>query len=380
MLAGTGGDRTIRVWETGRPQAQPLEFRGKDVNILALAIDDNGRVAVADDGGEVRIWDESKPGERPAENQEGSVNALAFLSDGRLVVGGSSGEVREVGKKGVVLTRHDGPVYALAVARDGRLASGGGKSEADGGRDWDVRVLDPSRPDSPPVIFSGHDRPVRALAFAADGRLAAGGSDGDVIVWDDRGRMVLPRPLNHSRRPIVALAFAAEQRLAAADLDGAGWVWDLPATGPRKSESPLGEKYQGSIAALEAMGQGRLAAAGAPGVTLVPPPAFRSQTVDLATRLLGSGADEREESIDLPAAGACRLAVSPNGRLLAAGLANGRVVVWTVPFDGPGGLKDEARKVVGRNLTRKEWGRYFPSEPYHKTFPELPDGEAIDDR
>ena len=80
------------------------------------------------------------------------------------------------------------------------------------------------------------------------------------------------------------------------------------------------------------------------------------------------GAGGREESVDLPAAGACRLAISPDGRFLAAGLASGRVAVWTVPFDGPEGLKQEASKVVGRNLTKKEWERYFPSEPYRETF------------
>ena len=360
-LACTGEDGTLRVWKISRPQAQPLEFPGKDRNIIALAIEDKGRIAVADDGGEVRIWDVSNPDKETVPYEESSVDALAFLPDGRLVVGGRDGQVRDVNKKGEVLFTHPGPIYALAVAPNGsRLASAGGVFEADSGRDWGVRVLDLSRPDSTPLVFSGHDRPVRALAFAADGRLAGGGSDGDVIVWDDRGNTLFTKPLKHNSRPIVALAFMAEQRLAAVDLDGAGWVWNLK-TQNLEPEGVFCEEYQGCITALATMDKGRLAAAGAPGVTLISPPVR-------ASWLSRFGAGGREESVDLPAAGACRLAISPDGRFLAAGLASGRVAVWTVPFDGPEGLKQEASKVVGRNLTKKEWERYFPSEPYRETF------------
>ena len=188
----------------------------------------------------------------------------------------------------------------------------------------------------------GHDQPVRALAFAADGSLAAGGSDGDVIVWDARGNVLTPKPLNHSGRPIVALAFPAKDRLAAADVDGVGWFWDLKTPNHHVPETALTEKAQGFITALAAIGDGRLAAAFAPGVTLIPPPVVQSKIPDFAAWLLRSGTGGAEESVDLPAAGDCRLAVSPDGRLLAAGHAGGRISVWTVPFSGPDGLKDEA--------------------------------------
>jgi WD40 repeat protein len=375
-LACKGGDRTLRVWKISRPQAQPLEFQGKERNILAVAIGDNGRIAVSDDENEVREWDLSNPDKDPVIHHMGSVNALAYY-DGRLVVGGNDGKVRDAGSNGRVLVEHDGPVYALAVGPNDRLAFAGGKFAAAGGRDWAVRVLDPSRPVSPSLV--GHDDPVRALAFATDGSLAAGGSDGDVIVWDARGNALTPEPLNHSGRPIVALAFPANGRLAAADVDGVGWFWDLKTANHDVPDTALTEKVQGFITALAPIGDGRLAAAYAPGVTLIPAPVVQSKIPDFAAWLFRSGTGGAGESVDLPAAGACRLAVSPDGRLLAAGHAGGRVAVWTVPISGADGLKDEACKVVGRNLSQKEWASYFPSEHYRKTFPEISDEATEDD-
>jgi len=218
------------------------------------------------------------------------------------------------------------------------------------------------------------------LAFAADGRLAAGSSDGDVILWDTRGAAITSKPLNRSGRPIIALAFLAEDRLAAADLDGVGWFWDLKTPNDHVPETTLTEKVQGFIATLAPLDDGRLAVAFAAGVTFIPPPAVRSKIPYFADVLLRSGTGRGDDSVDLPGVGACRLAVSPDGRLLAAGYEGGRLAIWTVPFEGPGGLRDEASKVAGRNLTRKEWARYFPSEHYRKTFPEIPDEDTEEDR
>jgi hypothetical protein len=33
-----------------------------------------------------------------------------------------------------------------------------------------------------------------------------------------------------------------------------------------------------------------------------------------------------------------------------------------------------AKRVAGRNLTRTEWDKYFPEQPYRKTFDDLPEG------
>jgi WD40 repeat protein len=66
------------------------------------------------------------------------------------------------------------------------------------------------------------------------------------------------------------------------------------------------------------------------------------------------------------------VALSPNRHLLVTGGVDGTVRLW---FTETSDLIKQARIAVGRNLTTNEWTLYFPGEPYHKTFSDLPGPE-----
>ena len=61
--------------------------------------------------------------------------------------------------------------------------------------------------------------------------------------------------------------------------------------------------------------------------------------------------------------------LSPDGRWLASGCADGTVRVWIATLEE---LAEVGCQKVYRNMTREEWKRYFPGEPYRATCPNRP--------
>lgn len=109
----------------------------------------------------------------------GPVRALVVSPDGASAVSGGfdNSVIRwglAAGAARDVIRFHDGPVNAVALLPDGRAASGG--------EDARIAIWGAS-PDRPEAVLAGHEAKISALAALPDGRVVSGAWDGTVRLW-----------------------------------------------------------------------------------------------------------------------------------------------------------------------------------------------------
>ncbi|WP_435015991.1 hypothetical protein TA3x_003549 [Tundrisphaera sp. TA3] len=312
-LALGGADGTVTlVGADGRPTGGTIKA-GEPLARLALS-GDGAELAMADEAGAVRIV--SVPagrtiGEDHLENRPG---AMLFLPDGRLAA--CSGErIRLVlpGRAAVDLPAPGGATR-LAVSADSRrlAAIAGGTALL-----WELPEGDPPR--SIPIDGLADRVAPTALAFSPDGaRLAIGDFEGALRLVDAATGGLALAPIAADRGQVAALRLSPDVRMMLQiNREGVAQIWDL-------SDGSARAPLPGRWSAGAFLPSGR-------GVVL-----SEYRTGDLSARTAGTGmpislafprpTDPRGAILSREKLGP--LAVSPDGRWLAAGGANGMVAVW----------------------------------------------------
>ena len=280
--------------------------------VSSVGFSPNGRtLAAATEDGTVQLWDMRR--DRLAGTLTGLVHivdSVAFSPNGRTVAAGSRGGVirlwdapsrRQLGR---ALRAHSGSIYSVTFSPNGRILAA---ASADGTVQlWDVN--------SRSLIgqVDNHAGAIASLAFSPNGRsLAAGDIKGTVVLWDVQHRRRLGVPLR-THHLVSSVAYAPDGRTLAVGNGDQGTVglWDVHGPAPRPDPAHRQQRPR-----LQCR---------------VRPPhrdARNGERVG-AVQLWGLPADNQLATLNGGTGPVFSVAISPDGRTLAAGGLNGTIGVW----------------------------------------------------
>ncbi|MBL1082377.1 hypothetical protein JK359_10345 [Streptomyces actinomycinicus] len=358
-VATGGWDHTARVWRIGggsrtRP---PAVLAGHTTIVWSVAFSPDGRT-LASVGGPTLFWDVADPAhpKRVSTIPSGAYQA-AFSPDGRLFAASD----RLLDLRDLSLGNHEDVVTSLAFAPGGHvLASASWDGTA---RLWQVTD---GRALWPLSVLRGHTRFVRSVAFGPDGRtLVTASEDTTVRVWDvsDPRRPRLRSVLTPDAGEVGGAGFGPGGRLLVVWAQHGAGLWDLTDPGrPR----PLSRIARGgpdvTMASFRPDGRTLVTSTGESGSLRFwnvseprrpreLPFRFRSDPLaqgvfspdgrslaavhrtDATIWLIDVGDIRRPVRVtQLQTSGAWlyALAYSADGRRLAAGTGDGRVLLWDV--------------------------------------------------
>jgi WD40 repeat protein/energy-coupling factor transporter ATP-binding protein EcfA2 len=311
MLASSGVDRTVRLWDVRTGKQLGARLTGHSGTVTSVAFSPDGHT-LASSGADrtVRLWHRRTHRQLgvPLTGHSGTVTSVAFSPDGRTLASAGKDDtirlwdVRTHRQLGGPLTGHSGTVTSVAFSPDGRTLASGGKDDT-------IWLWDVSTHRQLGVSLTGHTDAVQSVAFSRDGRtLASSGAGGAVRLWDVRTDKQLGGPLTGHTGTVTSVAFSPDGRtLASAGKDDTVRLWDV------RTHQQLGVPLTGHTGTVTSV------------------------------------------------------AFNPDGRTLAAAGSDRTVRLWTgLLWRNSAELRTEACDLVG-GLSRTEWARYAPGIPYRNS-------------
>jgi WD40 repeat protein/serine/threonine protein kinase len=359
LLASGSTDRLLKLWNTTSWQGQSFTNQGGNPDSIdALAFSRDGKqIAFAGSGAQITVLDLVTRA-RTTVFEGNYIQGLAFAPDGRSLAAALATtfvqliDLRTRPPTPLEIGQHQNPVTSVAFLRDGsRLISA---SEDHTLKLWDVQ----NRKEL--AVFRGHHDVVRQIAISPDGATVASASDDHTVkLWHTD-----PLPdadiLPHSNWVWTVDFSPNGKQLVTGDWDGIMRLWDVGGNLVRKFQAHTGAAFRAIFSRdgnqVISSGQDRLikiwdirSAADLPVATLRGNEAsVMSLCLSPDGKTLFSATGEPEEQApgiikvwDLPArkeiasvpvsgTGVQAMALSPDGRVLAAGSSDLPIKLWDV--------------------------------------------------
>jgi WD40 repeat protein/tetratricopeptide (TPR) repeat protein len=304
----------VTIWDTRtwtRAAVQP----SSDLAARAVAYAPDGPwFAVAGDNGMVGLVNpESGAVYRLGEHTD-AVNAVAFSPDGQRLLSGSDDQTVRIWRRAgasivATLRGHTGPVYGVAISPDGRQLASVGEGQHEG----EIKLWDATVEAEEPVVLEGDARyALSQLALSRDGRRLVSGSLDRIEAWDVAAHRLLFSEQTELWPAAVVVGSDGSQA-AAATADDPEWIWTQLVS--RAPATAVFMAFRGQLLADRIRLQiGRLILRQVKAHGVV-------RTWDTATGRPG-------RALENAAVVAHALALSQDGRWLAAGCADHTVRVW----------------------------------------------------
>ena len=301
---------------------QCVASRGPAIAASAVAFSPDGKTLAVGGYREVLLWDLANAGlagRIGGEQLSGPVRAAAFAADGRLAVGegapGISGSVKIFdASTGQLDGSFDDPpdvVHGVALSPDGKLlAACGAYSQV---HVWNVAE------NKPAATIVGHAGWVNDVALSIDGKLlATAGADGALRVWktDDFKRVLEVV----EKEPVRSVAFLADNKTLAVAVGGPSEQGiRLRRTDNARYVKMFYTPMRVPIDVVWLAQGNRLAVA----------------CSDNSVRLFDANSTRQLAAMSGHADWALHVAISPDGKTLASGSADGTVRLWNAADGKP---------------------------------------------
>ena len=341
LLASGSNDNTVKLWNVeidGKTHTNIKHLRtlpGHDGRVWSIAFRPNESdvqiLASSSEDQTVKFWDLSKY--RLLKTWIGYTNrfwSVAFNHDGTLLASGSDDSIvrlwdAKTGECSRYFRGHEGRVWSVAFSPDGKLLASSGND----GKVilWNIETGQYLH------VLQEHEGWVWSVAFSPDGKLlASGGDDCTVRLWDVETGQYLPFILNHDDR-VRSVAFNHDTTLLAIGSDdGKVRLWNLKALEEAKKDpgedlqknleegkywKTLGE-HKSWVWSVAFSPDGKLLASGGDDGKVI---------------LWNIETDQKDKYGEILVEHEGRVwsvAFSPDGKLLASGGDDGKVILWNI--------------------------------------------------